>query len=69
MVLKGEKRGDGGGLKIRLKKVENYLQYVFLKIKKCPTSLQKNLERKREKNTYLEVNILDRERSGSTKIL
>lgn len=69
MVLKGEKRGDGGGLKIRLKKVENYLQYVFLKIKKCFISFQKNLERKCEKNIYLEVNIFDWERFGLIKIL
>lgn len=39
----------------------------FEKIKKCLTSLKKNLERKREKHSYLEVNILDRERSGLTK--
>lgn len=31
----------------------------FEKIKKCLTSLKKNLERKREKHSYLEVNILD----------
>lgn len=41
----------------------------FEKIKKCLTSLKKNLERKREKHSYLEMNILDRERSGLTKIL
>lgn len=41
----------------------------FEKIKKCLTSLKKNQERKLEKYSYLEVNILDRERSGLTKIL
>lgn len=39
----------------------------FEKIKKCLTSLKKNQERKLENYSYLEVNILDRERSGLTK--